>query len=93
MTEIISEALRRFVDTGSLTGASGQYNYPHSTDFTEVRIGRTPAGGAYSVAYFYNADFVPCKKRNAVHVSVVEFSGEGDYLDETFAVSGQETIG
>ena len=53
---------------------------------TNQRIdGPTPNGGAYSIAYFQDAEGEATTKEKAVKVEVVEFSRSGDHVFRTYA--------
>lgn len=54
--------------------------------FTEKTIGRTPSGGAYAVAYYYDNEGNPCPKAQAARVNIIEYSEDGKRLNETYAV-------
>lgn len=54
--------------------------------FTKTIQGRTPNGGAYSTAYYYDKDGQPCVKAKAKSVNIVEFSEEGERINETYGV-------
>ncbi|MCQ2259033.1 MAG: hypothetical protein MJZ41_13750 [Bacteroidaceae bacterium] len=43
----------------------------------------TPNGGAYSIAYFYDADGNPCDKSHCTKIEIIEFSDSGDFLCST----------
>ena len=56
---------------------------------TETRQGKTPSGGDYSVAYFYDKDGKPCPKAKAKSVNIVEYSQDGERLNEAYGVLGE----
>lgn len=53
---------------------------------TETSYGLTPNGGDYSVAYYFDGDGNPCPKQNAKSVNIVEYSGDGRRINETYLV-------
>lgn len=54
--------------------------------YTERGDGPTINGGAYSIAYYYDHEGNPCKKENAVRVNIVEYTENGERLNETYAL-------
>lgn len=54
--------------------------------YTETIQGRTPSGGAYSTAYYYDKDGRPCLKAKAKSVHIIEFSENGDRINENYGV-------
>ncbi len=56
--------------------------------FTEKEIGRTPSGGAYSVAYYYDNEGNPCPKAQAARVNIIEYTEDGERLNETYGILG-----
>ncbi len=54
--------------------------------YTETIQGRTPNGGTYSTAYYYDKDGHPCPKENAKSVHIVEFSEDGERINENYGV-------
>ena len=54
--------------------------------FTERGDGPTINGGAYSIAYYYDKEGNPCKKEIAARVNIVEYTENGDRLNETYAL-------
>ncbi len=52
--------------------------------FTETRYGPTPSGGAYSTAYYYDADGQPCEKAKAKSVNIIEYSEDGGRVNESY---------
>jgi hypothetical protein len=56
---------------------------------TSERVdGPTPAGGAYSVAYFSDKGGKPCGKSSASRIDIVEFDRRGNELLRTMATTG-----
>ena len=56
----------------------------------ERREGKTPNGGVYSVAYYYDKDYTPVDKARATQMKIIEYSAEGNDLHRTYAsVNGQ----
>ena len=47
--------------------------------------GKTPSGGSYSVAYYYNKDGEPCEKEDAKSVNIVEYNDKGEKINETYS--------
>lgn len=57
-------------------------------DGTFERIdGVTPSGGDYSIAYFYDKDGTLCLKGSAIRISIVEYTENGDRINETFVIN------
>ena len=54
--------------------------------FTERGDGPTINGGAYSIAYYYDHEGNPCKKESAARVNIVEYTENGERLNETYAL-------
>lgn len=54
--------------------------------YTETRRGRTPSGGAYSIAYYYDEDGLPCPKAKAKSVHIVEYAESGERVNEVYGV-------
>lgn len=54
--------------------------------FTETHYGLTPSGGAYSVAYYYDEEGMPCRRAAAARVNIIEYSKEGHRINETYAL-------
>ena len=52
--------------------------------FCEREEGKTPNGGDYSVAYYYDEDGNPCKKNKAASIHIVEYSKDGCRINETY---------
>ena len=63
---------------------------PANTEYCEVHKGTTPNGGDYSVAYFYDKEHKPCKRKDAKFVNIIEYSKSGDRVNEAYATIGQE---
>ena len=53
--------------------------------FTETCYGKTPTGGDYSVAYYYDDSGNPCLTQDATAVNITEFTKDGDRINETYA--------
>lgn len=53
--------------------------------YTETVFGKTINGGAYSVAYYYDKQGNPCRKGRAASVNIVEYTNDGERLNETYA--------
>lgn len=45
---------------------------------------KTPNGGSYSIAYFYDGDRNPCEKNKAHIVHIHEYDNDGNIINETF---------
>lgn len=54
--------------------------------FTERGDGPTINGGAYSIAYYYDQQGNPCPKEEAARVNIVEYTENGERLNETYAL-------
>ena len=54
--------------------------------YTEREDGLTINGGAYSIAYYYDQDGNPCRKEDASKVNIVEYTENGERLNETYAL-------
>lgn len=54
--------------------------------YTETIWGKTLNGGDYSVAYYYNSDGNPCKKSEATAVNIVEYTKDGERINECYGV-------
>lgn len=76
--------LREFRRTGILKLADKQEGIPESTDVTEVHKGKTPNGGDYSVAHFYDAGGNPCKRDVAKRINIVEYTKDGVRVNECY---------
>jgi len=50
----------------------------------------TPSGGDYSVAYYYDKDHRPCKKKDAYFVKIVEYKADGTSINSTLAFLQQD---
>lgn len=78
--------LREFHRTGILKLADKQKGIPESTDITEVHNGKTPNGGDYSVAHFYDANGNPCKRDVAKRINIVEYTKDGVQVNECYVM-------
>ena len=58
---------------------------PEDTDFSESHIGPTPNGGAYSTIFFFNDKRIPCTRDNAHYMNIIEYSLDGEIINETVA--------
>ena len=54
--------------------------------FTETSYGATPNGGSYSVAYYHDKEGNPCPKEKATSVNIVEYTEEGERINETYGI-------
>ena len=61
---------------------------PPDTEYTETHRGPTPSGGAYSTAYYYDDNHIPCKKYEAYYITIVEYSVDGERINEVYGMSG-----
>ena len=61
---------------------------PTNKEHCEVHKGTTPNGGVYSVSYFFDKNSKPCKKAEAKFVNVVEFSKDGNRINEAYTTIG-----
>ena len=55
-----------------------------------MKVGKTPAGGVYSIAYFFDENGNSCKPKDAVRMIGVEFDREGKPIQETHLLSNKE---
>jgi hypothetical protein len=65
-------------------------------DETETRTNEpTPSGGAYSIAYWQDADGNPVDKSSWVQAEVIEFTADGEHLQRNYFANKekQEEIG
>lgn len=56
---------------------------------TERIEGKTPSGGDYSIAYYYDAQRNPCSKHKAVFVNIVEYTKAGNRVNECYGRLGE----
>lgn len=61
-----------------------QIEPPKNNDFSEVHYSKTPNGGDYSVAYFYDKEGNPCKKEDASYLNIIEYTKDGRRINETY---------
>ena len=54
--------------------------------FAERHDVKTPNGGDYSVAYFYDKDGLPCEKKKAKHMNIVEYKKNGERINEFYGL-------
>lgn len=48
----------------------------------EERVdGRTPHGGAYSIAHYLDGNMRPCKKDVAEYISISEYTEDGEFIN------------
>ncbi|WP_294242634.1 hypothetical protein [Pseudobutyrivibrio sp.] len=59
---------------------------PEDTEFSETHKGPTLNGGAYGTAYFYDENHMPCKKEDAKYMNIVEYSADGERINESYGV-------
>lgn len=59
---------------------------PEDTECSETHAAPTPNGGAYSTAYYYDANHMPCKKEEARYRNIVEYSEFGERINETYGI-------
>jgi len=52
---------------------------------TEKLIEKTPNGGDYSIAYFFDENNIPTIKEKAVIVRICEYTNDGKRVMETYA--------
>ena len=64
------------------------FQLPPDTEYTETHRGPTPSGGAYSTAYYYDDNHIPCKKYEAYYITIVEYSVDGERINEVYGMSG-----
>ena len=80
-----TEGLRRFEMSGNLEQQPRKKaGVPESTDTSEVHRGKTPNGGDYSVAYFFDKDEQPCKREAAKRINIVEYTLDGIRVNECY---------
>ena len=53
--------------------------------FTERSDGPTPCGGDYSIAYYYDKNGLPCEKKDADFVNIVEYKEGTIRVNEHYA--------
>lgn len=58
------------------------------TRYTERIVGKTPNGGDYSIAYYYDAQQNPCRKTEAKFVNIVEYTQAGVRVNECYGRLG-----
>jgi hypothetical protein len=56
---------------------------------TEIKIGPTPSGGAYMVAYFSDDTGNPVEKEQATQVEIHEFDEAGKNIQRTYGRVGR----
>lgn len=61
-------------------------NIPEDTECSETHAAPTPNGGAYSTAYYYDANHMPCKKEEARYRDIVEYSEFGERINENYGI-------
>lgn len=83
--EMTDEEFERLLDEDAGERAE-EVEMERDPRFTETHYGLTPSGGAYSVAYYYGEDGMPCRREEAVRVNIVEYSKEGYRINETYAL-------
>ena len=59
-------------------------NVPKNTNYNETHIGTTPSGGAYSVAYYKDANGNPCTKDKASKIEICEYSAKGVCINSIY---------
>lgn len=52
--------------------------------YCERHDGPTPYGGDYSIAYYFNAEGEPCPKEMAKRMRIVEYTSEGERVNEVY---------
>lgn len=57
---------------------------PEDTEFSETHKHKTPNGGDYSTAYFYDKDGNPCRKEQAAYMNIIEFTKDGTRVNESY---------
>ena len=65
---------------------------PEDTAFSESHIGPTPNGGAYSTAYYYDNNGMPCKRNEASFMNIVEYSLEGERINESYGAKTHKNV-
>lgn len=53
---------------------------------TELSNKPTPNGGAYSRAFYYDAQRCPCRKELAYYANIVEYDKNDNRINETYSV-------
>lgn len=56
--------------------------------FTEKHEGRTPSGGDYCIAYYYDESGRLCVKSKASRVNIVEYTKDDKRINECYGVIG-----
>ena len=56
----------------------------------EKRIGPTPSGGVYSIAYYLDKDRKPVDKADAAIVIICEFDDNDDLIFETTGIRAEK---
>lgn len=57
---------------------------PVDNEFCESHVGKTPSGGDYSTAYFFDKDGNPCRKEDRAYMNVVEYTKDGKRINEFY---------
>lgn len=57
---------------------------PEDTEFSETHIHKTPNGGDFSTAFFYDKDGNPCKKEQAAFMNIVEYTKDRTRINESY---------
>ena len=55
-----------------------------STSYSERRAGPTPAGGAYSVAFYMDEAGDPCPRERAHAAEIIEYDARGNMIHSTW---------
>lgn len=83
--EMTDEEFERLLDEDAGERAE-EVEMTRDPRFTETHYGPTPNGGAYSVAYYYDEEGIPCRRETATSVNIIEYCEEGYRIYETYAL-------
>ena len=59
---------------------------------SERREGPTPAGGAYSIAHWFDADGTPCPRELATEVEIIEYDAQDAQVFRTYGEIHRPTL-
>lgn len=57
---------------------------PEESEFIEIHNAPTPNGGDLSIAYFYDIERRPCKRKDAAFMNIVEYLNDGTRINEYY---------
>ena len=52
--------------------------------YSERHDHKTPSGGDYSIAYFYDKNGNPCERKDAYRINIVEYTKDGERINEVY---------